>query len=329
MRHVLAVDGGNSKTIALVASETGWIASFVRGGGCNYQGIGRAAAALTLGGLVHDALDSAGLAKVDAACYGLAGADRDKDFAVFREILEGFDPAPPGMSALVNDTLLALRAGTKDGVGVALIGGAGSNCIGMNKAGEIAKAWGLGPMTGDKANAYSLVLDAIVAAMKGIDGRGPQTALEDKFKKALGLGDLLDVIEHEFHDSPRELGLGELAPLVFEAADEGDPMALNILAEHGQAAAEAARAVLRKLFPEKGKAVLALGGSVYQKGSNPALVEALRDQVQMDFPEAEMTVLAEPPVLGAALLALDKLFGETAPAEVADTLKRNIAKAIS
>lgn len=306
MAVILGVDGGNSKTLVAAVDENGKLLATAREGGSNYQGIGRETAGRILRQAVGRAMDAAGAAEADVAVYGLSGADRDKDFAVFRELI-----APIGRAkktVLVNDTLLALRAGTADGVGVALIGGAGSNCIGMNRRGEIRKAWGLGPLTGDRGNAGAVALDAIVAAMKAVDGRGPRTALEDKLKAALGLEALEDIIEHEFFDCPRPFNPGALAPLVFEAANEGDGEALRVLREHGRAAADAALAVLRGLgFPSADEVPVVLGGSVYQKGSNPALVEALREGVAREFPRVRLVVLKEPPILGALLRGFDEL----------------------
>ncbi len=304
-RIVLAVDGGNSKTLACVAAGSGEVLSLARAGGCNFQGIGRAASRKALARVIGDALEEAGIGKVDAACYGLAGADRDKDFLVFEEILGPIDPAEK--SELVNDSLLALRAATPDGVGVALIGGAGSNCIGVGADGRIRKAWGLGPITGDKANGGSIALAGLVEAMKGIDGRSVPGLLEEKFKKALGLEALVDIIEREYFDSPDPLDPAALAPLVFEAAAEGDRAAREILKDQGKAAGEAALAVMRRLFNKEESVVLALGGSVLQKGSHPALVEAIGETVAAEFPRVRLIALDCPPLLGGALKALDAL----------------------
>lgn len=305
MATILGVDGGNSKTQAAVVDETGRLLAEAREGGSNYQGIGRETAGLLLERLVARVLNEVGAAEADVAVYGLSGADRDKDFAVFREIIGPIGRAKK--TVLVNDTILALRAGTDDGVGVALIGGAGSNCIGMNRSGVIRKAWGLGPLTGDRGNAGALALDAIVAAMKGVDGRGPRTVLEDKLKAALGLEALEDIIEHDFFDCPRPFNPGSLAPLVFEAANEGDAEAVKVLREHGRAAAEAAVAVMRALFSADDEIPLVLGGSVYQKGANPTLVETLRAEVAREFPRARLVILKEPPILGALLRGFDEL----------------------
>ncbi len=326
MKLVLAIDGGNSKTLAAIADESGRVLAVARAGGSNYQGIGRDQASSVLGDLINEVLALAGVDRVDAACYGLAGADRDQDFEAFHQILAPLDPA--GASVLVNDTILALRAGTPDGVGVALIGGAGSNCIGMDRSGRVKKAWGLGPLTGDRANAYSIVLDAVVRAMKGIDGRGPKTMLEDKFKQALGVDQLEDVIEFEFADSRRPFNFGSLAPLVFEAAAAGDEAALAVLDEHGHAAAEAALAVMGALFSPGEPVTLALGGSVYQKGACPVLVDSVRNEVTAEFPHARMIVLSEHPLLGGLLRAGDELPGAPVGAEVSPTQRRELAAAL-
>ncbi|MFO8058565.1 MAG: BadF/BadG/BcrA/BcrD ATPase family protein [bacterium] len=324
--HVLAVDGGNSKTLAAVMSDKGELLSLVRESGSNYQGIGRRNASKVLSRAIGSSLDKAEVKTVHAACYGIAGADRDKDFEVIREILKPLNPAPDMI--LVNDTQLALRAGTKDGTGVALIGGAGSNCIGQGRDGSIKKAWGLGPLTGDKANASALVHDAIVAAMKGRDGRASPTALEGLFKDALGLDAIEDVIEADFADAPLEADFTGLAPLVFQAAKEGDPAAVSVLDSHGRAAAEAALAVMRGLFSPAEEVPLVLGGSVLQKGESPVLINTVKELVTEEFPKVRFQVLSDHPLLGGVLLALDRLLGRT-PAEVEDKARKDIARHVS
>jgi len=325
-RIVLAVDGGNSKTLAAVADEDGAALAIERGGGSNFQTIGKRAAGSVLSALVDNALSAAGAKKVDVACYGIAGADREADFETVRGIIAPFDPA--GESILVNDTSLALRAGTDHGVGVALIGGAGSNCIGRDERGRIRKAGGLGPLSGDRANASSIALDAIALAIKGADGRGPKTLLEDELKKELGLESIEDVIEFEFHDAEKRLDPGGLAPLVFAAADRGDEVALELLRDHGRSAGQAALAVLRGLFDPGEEVPLVLGGGVLQKGGNPALVETIRAEVMKEFPRVRFIVLEHHPLAGGVLMALDRIKGEPVTGAAAEKVKREIDRAV-
>ncbi len=325
MSSVLAVDGGNSKTLAAMADKGGRLLALVRESGCNYQGIGRKEAGEVLGRTISEASKKAE-ARPEAACYGIAGADRDKDFEVIREILQPINPAREMI--LVNDTQLALRAGTRDGVGVALIGGAGSNCIGQGRDGSIKKAWGLGPLTGDKANASALAHDGIIAAMKGRDGRDRPTILEGLLKKALDLDAIEDVIEADFKDSELKIDFLNLAPLVFEAANRGDEAALAVLESHGHAAAEAALAVMKGLFKKEDEVPLVLGGSVLQKGENPLLTETVKERVTGEFPNVSFRVLDDHPLLGGVLLALDRLWGET-PREVENKAREDVARHVS
>jgi len=325
MSFVLAVDGGNSKTLAATADKDGGLLALVREGGCNYQGIGRKEAGEVLGRAISQVCRKAE-SRSEAACYGIAGADRDRDFEVIRKILRPINPAPEMI--LVNDTQLALRAGTRDGVGVALIGGAGSNCIGQGKDGRIKKAWGLGPLTGDKANASALAHDGIIAAMKGRDGRGAPTILEGLFKNALGLEEIEDIIEADFKDSDMKIDFLSLAPLVFEAANQGDEAALSVLKSHGHAAAQAALAVMKGLFDSEEEVPLVLGGSVLQKGENPLLKDTIKELVTEEFPNVSFRVLDDHPLLGGVLLALDSLWG-VAPKEVEDRARAEIARQVS
>ncbi len=323
MRYVLGVDGGGTKTLAVVTDERGRVKGLGRSGGSNFQSAGREGARQELEKAIQSALDRAGLEKVDAACYAIAGADRDRDFGYIREILSPIDPSLKHV--LVNDTIAALRAGTPDGVGVALIGGTGSNCIGMNEQGTVKKAWGLGKITGDKANAWELVEDAIVVALKGVDGRGPETALEPALARAFGVEELVDIIEFSYRESPRLVNYADFSKLVFEVAAAGDEVARELLREHGRAAAEAALAVLRSLFSPDEKVSLVLGGSVLQKGADPSLTLAIKDEVEREFPLVEMIVLEDEPITGAVLRALDELHGTSAH-DLGDTVREELDK---
>jgi hypothetical protein len=64
---------------------------------------------------------------------------------------------------------------------------------------------------------------------------------------------------------------------------------------------------MRKLFSPEEPVPLVLAGSVLQKGSHPALVDAIREGVKRDFPRVRLVKLEDPPVLGAVLGALDEL----------------------
>ena len=77
-----------------------------------------------------------------------------------------------------NDTFAVLRAGTERGWGVAVVCGAGINCVGVAPDGRDARFPALGAITGDWGGGYDVGLAALSAAARSEDGRGPATTLE-------------------------------------------------------------------------------------------------------------------------------------------------------
>ncbi|MBI4566993.1 MAG: hypothetical protein HY719_01200 [Planctomycetes bacterium] len=305
--HLLGIDGGATKTTALLADLSGRVAARADGPGSNFQACGLARAERVLASLTSDLLARAGVGRdrVAAAAYGLAGADREKDFATLRPALDRVAPCPPPARRLVNDTLLALRAATVDGVGVALIAGTGTNAIGVGRDGRVEKVGGLGRLGGDWGCGADLGEAACVAAARSLDGRGPPTMLAEMIRARLGLTDYFDIVELTFHDSSGRLDLDALAPLVFEAARAGDGPAREILARAGEEQARAGVAVATRLFSRDDEFVLALGGSIFQKGGDPTLVETVSGRVREAFARARVALLSAPPALGALYYARD------------------------
>ncbi|MFA6034601.1 MAG: BadF/BadG/BcrA/BcrD ATPase family protein [Myxococcota bacterium] len=172
MGYFLGMDGGGTKTIAIVTDEKGNVRGVGRSGGINFQAIGVKAAARELGKAYKAALESAGIGPGDllAAGYGICGADRDKDYETVLGMIRTFDSCP--MRVLVNDTSVALRAGTPDGVGVACISGTGCNVMGFNGRGIFKRAGGLGPLSADWGGGMDIAVAGINAAMKQGEGAG-------------------------------------------------------------------------------------------------------------------------------------------------------------
>ena len=302
----IGVDGGGTKTDAVLVTAEGQLLDRVRGGASNYQGVGRAAAQRVLVSLVERLSGSAADAGVEvaAAAYGLAGVDRPADEAVFEAILAEAHPAGVPYD-LVNDTFLILRAGAPDGVGVAVVSGTGSNCVGVGRDGRRDRIGGLGWHCGDDGAAGDIGFGGLRSAFRGEDGRGPTTRLAPMIRERLGLQRLDDVVDRLIADERRPLDGGLLAPLVFEAAAAGDEVALDVLRAAGRDLGLSARIVASRLFDPDDEIALVMGGSVLQKGRCDAMREALVATVRRLYDAARPIVLDAPPCLGAALLALD------------------------
>ena len=73
---------------------------------------------------------------------------------------------------------------------------------------------------------------------------------------------------------------------------------------------------------------MVLGGSVFQKGENPTLVDTLTTYIQQRFPNAFVVKLKAAPCLGALLWASDSLRGKPTPRTVADKMAASLNRAM-
>jgi len=299
----------------------------VVGPASNYQGIGRSAAENVWSSLVKELLERFGatLGDVAAAGLGIAGFDRPRDEAVIKA---GFDKVLPGIPhELVNDTYLVLRAGTPDGVGVAVVSGTGCNAVGQKKDGERFRVGGLGPDFGDLGSATDIAIEGLRAAFRSLDGRAPETLLSELIVERLNLERLDDLVDFSLADGANEgYSPGMLAPLVFEAAGRQDRVCGGILQWAGKQLAISVNAVARRLFAPDEAFTLVMGGAVLQRGSTRHLVDALVADVTARFRNVRPVIIEEHPVAGAVFYALD-VFLSMGAARHGDKARRLCAEA--
>ena len=304
---VLAFDAGNSKTdVALVAAD-GSVLGTARGGGFEPQNIGAAAAVAGLEPLVIAAAASAGLAVGDvplvqqvSAC--LANADLPIEEA---RLATAFESYCWGESVYVtNDTFALLRAGVDEPRGVAVVCGAGINCAGLLPDGRTARFPALGKLSGDWGGGQHLAEEAIWAAARADDGRGPTTALITALTTHYNVPSLTALLE-AFHlgDLPFTRKL-EATPVLFHVAAAGDAVAAEIVQQQAEEIVSMAVIALRRLDLLDDPVPVVLGGGVLTAG-HPLLVETVVRLLTNAAPQAIPRVIDVPPVVGAALLGLD------------------------
>lgn len=304
-RYFLGVDGGATKTVAALADESGRLVAAARTGGSNHQDLGRSSAGRELKAAVDTALAAARVApeQVAAAAFGMSGADREAEMAAAREMVAEQVPVEPRF--VENDALLVLRAGTRDAVGVGLVAGAGTNCIGRDRYGRRHQIGGMGAISGDVGYAEDLAMRALGGAWKAADGRAGPSALTPAICEALGVGSVEQL--------PTLMVRGELPALVvrksvqclFRCAREGDGLARRIVADTGSRMGAAAAAAMRQLVLRGSNAVVVLGGAMFQTEGHALLVDACTKRIRDTVSEAHVLVLDTDPVVGAVLFARD------------------------
>ncbi|MGW2488773.1 N-acetylglucosamine kinase [Streptomyces sp. NPDC001606] len=307
---VLAIDAGNSKTDVAVLDTAGEVLATARGGGFRPPAVGLAQALDALAGPVARACAAAGTGPVSHVSACLANADlpveEERLASALRERGWG------GSVEVRNDTFAILRAGIAEPRGVAVVCGAGINCVGMRPDGRTARFPALGRISGDWGGGWGLAEEALWHAARAEDGRGGPTALARTLPAHFGLPSMYALIEALHLERIEHRRRHELTPVLFATAADGDPVACALVDRLAEEVTVLATVALTRLDLLGEETPVLLGGSVLTAG-HPRLDDGIRDRLATRAPKAAVQVVTAPPVLGAALLGLDHL-GADAPA---------------
>ncbi|MFJ3834187.1 N-acetylglucosamine kinase [Streptomyces sp. NPDC090054] len=311
---VLAVDAGNSKTDVALIGADGSVLGTGRSGGFQPPRVGVEAAVDVLGQAVAEAAEAAGLPRLRpgapyaaqvSAC--LANADLPVEE---RRLADAVSARGWGAATEVrNDTFAILRAGLPAGGaprGVAVVCGAGINCVGMLPDGRTARFPAVGMISGDWGGGGGLAEEALWWAARAEDGRGGPTELAVALPGHFGLGSMYELIEALHLGSLARRRVHELVPVLFAVAAAGDPVASSLVERQADEVVAMASVALERLGLLAREVPVLLGGSVLAAG-HPQLNDRIGELLARRAPLARISVVAAPPVLGAGLLGLDAL----------------------
>jgi N-acetylglucosamine kinase-like BadF-type ATPase len=253
--------------------------------------------------IVDEACGMAGIGRGDIAGAGLgiAGYDWPSDHEPIKTVIDSL-----GWNAryeFVNDAVIGLVAGTTEGWGVSVVAGTGNNCRGRDQQGREGRVAGVGGWTGEYGGGSDLMRRGVQCTWLAWTKRGPETLLTQKFLNHLGARDALEMIEGlsrgRYHLDQTH------AMFVFEAAREGDAVALDVIRWMGRELAEMAVGVIRQLNIQNLEFEVVLTGSLY-KGS-PLLANTMREVIHEVAPGARLVYLNAPPVVGGVMLGMQQL----------------------
>ena len=315
---VVAVDGGASKTHLALIGVDGELLRLVRGPESQPHNVGFDRALTVL----DELRASAGGSQAEVAQLNMAGVDFPSEEDELRRAIEARGWAE--RTLVGNDTFAVLRAGTERGWGVAVVCGTGINCVGVAADGRQARFPALGTITGDWGGGTDVGDAAVFAAVRGQDGRGPETTLERAVPAHFGLETPLEVAEAIHHRQIPRRRLLELPPVVFAEA-EHDAVAAEIVARLAAEIVAMARVALERLELTREPAEILLGGGLLQSGDG-LLGSAVEDELRRIAPQVTVTAPSSPPIVGAALLGLD---AAAAPPEAQRRARQELEAAVA
>lgn len=291
LRYYLGIDGGGSKTLAVLVDANGQEIGRGLTGSSNYATLGLEQALASIHSAVEQAIQAAHCyLPVQGAWLGLSGLDRVEDHALLL----------PHLSYLAhnihlsNDAELLLSA--LDGAaGVALIAGTGSIALGRDAHNTTARAGGWGYLIGDEGSGYDLGRLALQAASRAADGRGKPTLLLDLILQHWQLSKPDDIISEIYPDDDKSK-IARLSSYVFQAVRQGDTIAQAIVE---QAAHELALAALTvgKSLDLPSALPLALGGGLLIHETD--LRERVLHHIQHQRPIGQVALVAQPALSAA------------------------------
>ena len=313
----LAVDGGQSGTVAILATADGTILGTGRGGPIRHHEEPNAEQIARDGvtAAVNGAMRGSDHRRIRACCVAMTGSARIAD-RVIHELV-----TVDHYVALESDTFAALASGTADKGGIGLIAGTGTVALAKGNRGQkILGGWGW--LLGDEGGGFWIAIEALKAAVRDVDGTGPRTTLTHELQKKLGQKDMRGVYNVVTGQRLDRTAIAAMTPRVFALAEAGDDVAAGILNSAATHLADLVVALIAEapfLEPDE-RVVVACGGVLSAHGW---VVKRLAVELAHRAPGFALIVPAAPPAVGAYYLAL-----ESAGVPIDSTLQELVTRQI-
>lgn len=302
---VMGVDAGGTSTRAVLATAEGECIGYGRGGSGNPTSSGIPTALAGVRGAISGALDGTGATLADVAGIVIAMAGHDarggaSDWILDPLAQDGF----AGTLTFESDLLAMYSSGAVAPVGYGVVCGTGASAVRVEGGRIVATADGLGWLLGDRGSGFWIGRGAAAAAVDELEGIGPSTVLTSLVLQATGAAGegrsaegrsaALEQLVRALY-TRRPVQLAEFAPLVFDAADAQDPVAVRILTEAGEQLVRTLELVSARPGP------VVAGGSIVSRDGVPQRL--LRDHLANAFGDQPF-VLVDSGAAGATVLAL-------------------------
>ncbi len=297
---VLGVDGGGTKTDAIVVDSAGTVLGFGSSGGANWESVGLDGMVSSVSAAVTEALGSAALRtdQIEATGFALAGMDWPSDHGRVEPVLASLGFAGP--MTLVNDSFAALRAGCSERHGCVSIAGTGGVTAGRNRQGDSYRTMGIG--WGEGGGSGTVVEGALHAIAREHHGQDAPTMLTARFLAESGARSTRELFERLSRDY---MFIGsDFAPVVLDAARQGDPAAVRVTTKAGRRHARDVIGVVARLDMSDDEFDLVLAGGIHLSAEQH-FAEAFATEIGRALVGARLTLLDAPPAAGAALLAME------------------------
>jgi len=323
MTFVSGVDGGATKTVAVVGRLDGTLLASARGPSSNYHnvGVGKAAKSVRTSVLAACRHAHVSASNLETVVMGLAGMDCPRDFRVGERVADLTDLGRQRM--VVHDSVIAIYAATLGRPGIVVNAGTGSFAAGIDAHGRTIRAGGWGSIIDDEGSAYDTGRLGIRAALRALDGSEKKTAITRLLVRKFRLRTLEDLV-YLVYRKPMMIGeISAVSKMVAQAALSGDRVARDIFVHEGRVLAELVSAVARCLDMTKSRPEVYYTGGLFGAGS--IILNPFKHELRRSVPSFILRHPTFEPAIGAFILAL-KDRGVTAQGPTLRNLRASYAR---
>ncbi len=302
--YVIGIDGGGTKSTALLVGMDGAVLTECTGGPTQIQIVGIKQASVALFDLIKECCHKNGSKpdSLESVTMGVAGAGRMSDRAdLANAILSlGLKRKFPIKNLRVEtDAQIALEASFAGGPGICIIAGTGSIALYRTEDGKVLRTGGWGRIFGDEGSGYIIARDALNAIMRQYDKRGEKTDLTKKALAHFNVPSPDELIVKVYQD---HADIATFVPRVFEAASEFDRVAHSVLVKNANELVELVRILIMQSRP-KIKLPVALRGGLLE--TDTIYSKMVKEKIISSLPNLVVQKPKFPNAFGAAIMGLN------------------------
>lgn len=306
--YFVGVDGGGTKTRALVVDAQGNELGSALTGASNPNSVGKADAMKNLVNAILQALAAAKINEPVNAFCGISGVNDKKTAKEFEKQLQNDPRLNFEKLCVENDTRSLCAAAFGLDSGIVIIAGTGSKCYGRSTDGKEWETGGYDFHVSDEASAFDLARQGLRAAVRGADGRAPATLLTQTMFDALQISEVGEIsqrlhqncLKHPCEPMTKD-EIAALAVYVDKAALAGDVVAQKILEDSMQELVLMVKTVAEKtgMANQKPLRVGITGGVI----THEPCASLFKKSLEKVFPQIEVFEPQATPVVGATIRA--------------------------
>ncbi len=321
----LSVDGGATKTIAIIYDIKGKILGTGLSSSSNYRNIGVEHARSSISRALGESLERSGykIEDIEYSTFALAGVkDSNKSTQIIDEFISSYKLR--GKYELLNDGEAGFRCRFPHGDGIIAAPGTGMISYGK-KGGTMERCSGWGWFIGDEGGAFYIGRRAIQEAAKTADGRTDNQGLLKMILDKFNVKEPRMLVNEIYGEKIDVRNIASIASLVSKLANNGDIISKKLLEESSKEAALCVKGLIRKM---KFNDVRVSGyGGVFRSGE--IYWNTFKNEILQEFPTTKFKnpLLGYHAVLGSMQIVLEKMGVQIGEEEV-ETLSQELTSLV-